>query len=786
MAKKESHSQVKTVAQIKALVKKMTLKEKCSLLSGADFWHTKAVERLGIPQIMMSDGPHGLRKQDLTKGDSNFNESIKAVCFPAACATSCSFNRESLKLLGETIGDECQAQDVAVSLGPAANIKRSPLCGRNFEYISEDPFLAGELAASDINGMQSKQVGTSLKHFALNNQEYRRLTNSSNADERTIREIYLPAFEIAVKKSQPYTIMHSYNKINGQFAGESSWLLTDILRKEWGYKGLVVSDWGAVNDRTKGLEAGCDLEMPATAGINDAEVEAAVKAHKIDKRYIDESCERILTLVFRYQNNREEGNFDFDKHHNIARQLEEDSIVLLKNNGILPLSIKQQRGISALIGKKNKVAVIGEFAQKPRFQGGGSSHINTQQVSNALEAFHSAGLNVMYAKGFEAEPNKDETIAKITADRLAQEALSVARSCGTVIFFAGLPDSYECEGYDRRHINLPAFQNQLIEQIAAFNKNIIVVLHNGSPVTMPWINKVSAVVELYLGGEAVGEATVNVLLGKVNPSGKLAETFPLRLEDTPAYPYFGNDKTDTDYHEGIFVGYRYYDMKTMPVLFPFGYGLSYTTFKYKNIIISKKTLKDTDTMTVKVMVQNTGAVDGKEIVQLYIADKTGATVRPPKELKGFEKVFIKAGKMAEVTFTLDKRSFAWYNTQIHDWYAATGDYDIMIGSSSRDIQLIDTVHLTSTTKIPFVIDMNTTIGDLLANPGTAKVLQAYMAESKNQLDPGDASGGANEAITQEMIAQMMEGQPLRGLKAYNHLSTIQINKMIKTLQAAVK
>src|SRR5574344_1556979 len=419
-----------TDAQIKALVKKMTLKEKCSLLSGADFWHTKPVDRLGIPQIMVSDGPHGLRKQDVSDGKAGINDSIKAVCFPAACASACSFDRDVLNTLGETLGDECQAEDISVLLGPAVNIKRSPLCGRNFEYISEDPYLAGELAANIINGVQSKHVVTSIKHFALNNQEYRRLTNSSNADERTIREIYLPAFEIAVKKSQPYTIMHSYNKINGQCAGESSWLLTDILRKEWGYKGLVVSDWGAVNDRTKGLEAGCDLEMPASNGMTDADVEEAVKKHKLDEKYVDESCFRILRLVYDFVDNRQEGCFDFAKHHEVARKIEEESIVLLKNDGILPLTGGNQKSLASLLsGKNGKIAVIGEFAQKPRFQGGGSSHINTQQVSNALDSFRAAGVDVVYAKGYEAEPNKDETFAKITADRLPKEAVETAKGC---------------------------------------------------------------------------------------------------------------------------------------------------------------------------------------------------------------------------------------------------------------------------------------------------------------------------------------------------------------------
>jgi beta-glucosidase len=772
-------------ADIKKLIQKMTLKEKCSLLSGADFWHTKTVDRLGIPNIMVSDGPHGLRKQDVESPTASINDSIKAVCFPAACASTCSFDRSILKLLGETLGDECQAQNVSVVLGPAVNIKRSPLCGRNFEYMSEDPYLAGELAASDIQGVQSKHVGTSIKHFALNNQEYRRLTNSSNCDMRTIREIYLPAFEAAIKQAQPATIMHSYNQINGTYAGESKWLLTDILRNEWGFKGVVVSDWGAVNNRCAGLAAGCDLEMPSSNGLTDAEVEAAVKAKKLDKKLVDESCFRILRLVFNFLDNRDKGCFDFKKHHEIARKIEEESIVLLKNNGVLPLHPVQKKGFEALLdGKKSKIAVIGEFAQKPRFQGGGSSHINTTNVTSALESFRAAGVAVQYSKGYEAEPNKDESIAKITAERLLKEAVATASKCGTAIIFAGLPDNYESEGYDRRQLSIPAFQNLLIEKVAAVNKNVIVVLHNGSPVTMPWLSKVSAVVEAYLGGEAVGEAVVNVLLGKVNPSGKLAETFPIRLEDTPSYPNFAANKTNTNYTEGIFVGYRYYDMKAMPVLFPFGYGLSYTTFAYSDLTVSKKTVGDDDTVTVKVKVTNTGMYDGKETVQLYIADGTGSAIRPPKELKGFTKLFIKAGDSAVAEFTLTKRSFAYFNTDLNDWYAASGDYDIMIGSSSRDIQLIDTIHFNTKVTIPFVVDENTTVGDLIADKRTAPIVSALMKQFMAPLSEGSES--SKEAITDEMIAQMMDSQPLRCTKVYMKLTNAQFNKLLKTLQAAVK
>ena len=758
-------------AEIASLVREMTLEEKCSLLSGADFWHTKAVERLGIPAIMVSDGPHGMRKQD-TEGDNlGINDSIKAVCFPTACATASSFDRDVLKKLGETLGDECQAQDVSTILGPAINIKRSPLCGRNFEYVSEDPYLAGELAASYINGVQSKHVGTSLKHFALNNQEYRRLTNSSNCDERTMREIYLPAFETAVKKAQPKTIMHSYNLINGAYAGESGWLLTDILRKEWGFKGVVMSDWGAVSNRVKGVAAGGDLEMPGTGGVNDGKVKEAVKSHPELEDKIDESCRRILRWVYDFVDNRQQGCFDFARHHDVARELEEESIVLLKNEGALPLA------------PDASVAVIGEFAEKPRYQGGGSSHINTKTVTSVIDALNKTGITFAYAKGFEIEPDKDAAKAAEEVELLTQEALALARRSRAVLVFAGLPDSFESEGYDRTHLEMPSNQNELIEKLCEVNRNVIVVLHNGSPVVLPWLPHVNAVLEAYLGGEAVGEAVLNVLTGKVNPSGKLAETFPLRLEDTPSFLNFANDKKNVSYSEGVFVGYRYYDTRKMDVLFPFGYGLSYTTFAYKSMSVSSKSLSDKDCIEVSVRVENTGSRDGKEIVQLYVSDKTRAATRPAKELKGFEKVFIPAGGTATVRFTLDKRSFAWYNTDIHEWYAATGDYDILIGASSRDIRLSETVSFRTDVELPLVVNEDTAAGDLLHDGRTAKILQDFLDSHRSQ-EGGESS---KEAITPEMEAEMLEGMPLRDVLMMGHpASREEYEKLLADLAAAVK
>ena len=487
---------------LKKIVSQMTLEEKAGMCSGLDFWHLKHVERLGIPEVMVSDGPHGLRKQD-DKGDHlGMNDSIKAVCFPPAALSACSFDRKLMEEMGKTIGKEAQANDVSIVLGPAVNIKRSPLCGRNFEYYSEDPYLAGEIAAAFINGVQSQHVGTSIKHFAANNQEYHRMSNSSEADERTLREIYFPAFETAVKKAQPYTFMCSYNQINSTFASENKWLLTDVLRSDWGFKGYVMSDWGAVNDRVKGLEAGLDLEMPSSNGVNDSLIVQAVKDGSLKEDILDQAVERILRIIFEYTDNRAPQDFTMEKDHEEARHIAEESMVLLKNDmQILPLKASE------------KVAFIGGFAKKPRFQGGGSSHINCFKITNALDSVPS-DAQVTYAEGFPAD--KD-----LYDDALAAEAIKTAAAADKVVIFAGLPDSFESEGYDRSHMRLPKCQNRLIAEILKVQPNTVIVLHNGSPVEMPWLNDVKGLLEAYLGGQAGGAAVANILYGKVNPSASL-------------------------------------------------------------------------------------------------------------------------------------------------------------------------------------------------------------------------------------------------------------------------
>ncbi len=733
-----------TAEKIKELVAQMTLEEKAAMCSGADFWHTEAVERLGIPASMVSDGPHGLRKQNEEGDHLGINDSIKAVCFPAGCGTAASFNRELLTQMGETLGNECQAEGVSVILGPAVNIKRSPLCGRNFEYYSEDPLVASEMAGALIHGIQSKNVGTSIKHFLANNQETRRMSSDSRVDERTLHEIYLAAFEGAVKKEKPWTVMCSYNKINGTYAAQNHQYLTETLRDQWGFDGYVMSDWGAVNNRVEDLKAGLDLEMPGSNGANDKMIAGAVLSGELDESIVDEAVERILNIVFRYEDNRDHSAvFDKDKDHEMARKVAEETIVLLKNESVLPLSDSQ------------KVAFIGKYAKKPRYQGGGSSHINSHKITSALDAAAEM-KNVTYAQGFDdAEDRTDE--------KLLAEAVEAARNADVAVIFAGLPDKFESEGFDRKHMAMPDCQNELIEKVAAVQPNTVVVLHNGSPVEMPWIGQVKGIVEAYLGGQAVGGAVCDILFGKVNPSAKLPETFPLRLEDNPSYLSYIGEGDMVEYREGIFVGYRYYDKKKMDVLFPFGYGLSYTTFAYSNLTVDKEQMKDTDTLRVTVDVTNTGDVAGKEVVQLYVADRESTAIRPVKELRDFAKVELAPGETKTVTFTLDQRAFAYYSVRIHDWHVETGAFDIMIGKSSRDIVLTKTVTVESTVKLPFVYTTDTTLGDIRKDPGAWELVnELFKGGFFSDQPEGGESEAAGEAISDEMNNAMIEYLPLRG------------------------
>jgi len=728
---------------IKKMISEMTLEEKCSLLSGSDFWHTQPVERLGVKACMVSDGPHGLRKQDQTGDHLGINDSIKAVCYPTACATAASFDRDLVRALGEGIGDACQHEELSVVLGPAVNIKRSPLCGRNFEYFSEDPYLAAELAVSHISGVQSRNVGTSIKHFAANSQEHRRMSSDARVDERTLREIYFPAFEQAVKRAQPWTVMCSYNKINGTYASENPWLLTKVLRDEWGFKGYVVSDWGAVSDRVAGVAAGLDLEMPSSGGVNDKRVVEAVRAGRLDEKLVDQAVERILTINERYLSNAAPSTpWDKDAQHEQARQMAAECMVLLKNeDNVLPLR------------EGESLAVIGKFAVQPRFQGGGSSHINSHKITSLMDALEGVP-GVTYAQGYDIKNEQPD-------EALIAEAVAAAKNADKAVIVAGLPDSFESEGYDRKHMRMPNCQVELIRRVAEVNPNTIVVLYNGSPVEMPWLGCVKAVIEGYLGGQAVGGATCDVLYGKVNPCGRLPESFPIKLEDNPSFLSYGGEGNVAVYTEGVFVGYRYYDKKKMDVLFPFGYGLSYTSFEYSNLTVSAEQIKDTDTLTVTVDVTNTGSLAGKEVVQLYVGDKESEVFRPVRELKGFEKVALAPGETKTVTFTLEKRAFAYWNTTIHDWYVESGDFTIEIGRSSRDIVLVKDVYVEGTTQLPRAYTVDSIFMDLMKDEKAMAVLKPMMDGGAHVTEESNTTEAADEAITKEMAEAMMMYNPLR-------------------------
>ncbi len=696
-------------SKIRSKIKELTLEEKVSLCSGSDFWHTKEIERLGIPSVMVSDGPSGLRKQDYEAGANNVNASIKAVCFPTAVSLAASFDRDVVRSVGEAIGEECQAENVAAILGPGNNIKRSPLCGRNFEYYSEDPFLSGNVAAAFIDGVQSKGVGTSLKHFCANNQEYRRNSYDSRIDERTLREIYLRSFEIAVKESKPWTVMCAYNMVNGVQMSENRRILTDILRNEWGFEGLVVSDWGAVRDRVKGIAAGLDLEMPYSYGAYDKIVIDAVKNGELDESDLDKCVERILEFVYRAVDSHDpEAKWDKEEHHLLARNIATECIVLLKNdNKVLPVKNDEY------------VLFVGGFAKKSRFQGGGSSHINCASIDSILFAVQ-GNSKVIYEEGFSAIDDSYDEV-------LFNRAVTAAKDVDKVVIFAGLPDLYECEGYDREHLDIPQVQNDLIEAITKVNPHVIVVLENGSPVTMPWLDKVEGVMETYLCGEGVGVATVRAIYGRINPSGRLPETFPLRLEDNPSYIDFSGDVTNIEYREGIFTGYRYYSKRKMPVLFPFGYGLSYSTFSYGKMTVDTDKMKDDETLEVTVDVINESGIPGKEVVQLYVeADIPDSTIRRAvRELKGFEKIYLEPGDKKTVRFILDKSAFAYYDTQLSDWYVEPGNYKVEICKNAEEVIVFETVTVENAKPKKPRYDENSVYKDIMKDPHAAKIAKPY-------------------------------------------------------------
>ncbi|MBK8049313.1 MAG: glycoside hydrolase family 3 C-terminal domain-containing protein [Anaerolineales bacterium] len=680
----------------------MTLEEKAALCTGATAWNTTPVERLGIPRLLVSDGPHGVRR--VADPTSMTIKSLESTCFPTASCMAATWDTELLGQMGQALAEEAIGLDVDVVLGPGANMKRTPVCGRNFEYFSEDPFLAGELAASYISAVQSKGIGTSLKHYAANNQEHQRMTVSAEVDERTLREIYLPAFETAVKKAQPWTVMCAYNRLNGVYGSENPWLLEEILKDEWGFAGFVVSDWGAVHDRVVSLQAGLDLEMPGPRPRRVRAVVDAVRSGALDEAKLDEAVRRILRVVFMAAETPKGAPFDAVAHHALARKIAGEGMVLLKNEDILPLK------------GGGRIAVIGRAAQEPHFQGHGSSHINPTQVDIPIAELEklAGGAKITYHEGYPADDSSQPA--------LIAAAVAAAQAADVALLYIALPTFKESEGYDRKDLELTAHQVALINAVTAVQPRTVVILNNGSAVTMSdWIDGTAAVVEAWMMGQAGGGAIADVLFGVVNPSGKLAETFPLRLADTPAYLNHPGEHGKVRYGEGLYIGYRFYDAAERPVLFPFGYGQSYTTFAYSAPKVSTRTFHDVDGLTVSVDVTNTGSVAGKEVVQVYVHDRASSLPRPPKELKGFAKVALEPGETKTVTVPLDFRAFAFYHPGHGQWITEDGEFDLLIGASSADIRCVETVTLQSTLQLGSLLTRLSTPRQWLADPRGKRV-----------------------------------------------------------------
>jgi len=732
------------MTKINNLIKKMTLEEKATLCTGASPWTTTPIERLGVPEMTVSDGPHGVRR--VADVNDWLAGSLPATCFPTASCMASTWDVDLIHAMGQAIAEECIALKVDVVLGPGANMKRTPLGGRNFEYYSEDPYLAGQMAAGFIAGVQSKGVGTSLKHYAANNQESQRMTINAKVDERTLREIYLAAFETAVKNSKPWTVMCAYNKLNGTYCSENHRLLVDILKNEWGFEGLVVSDWGAVHDRVASLNGGVDLEMPGPRERRVKAVVEAVRSSTLDESVLDKSVRRILGIVFKAAETSKGGLFDTAVHHALARRIAAEGMVLLKNNGILPLKEQQH------------IAVIGRAAEEAHFQGGGSSHINPTQVDNPFKELQkSAGeTKLTYAEGYPADASYDQA--------LIDAAVKNARSADVALLYLALPDSKESEGYDRPDLDLTPQQVALIKAVTAVQPRTVVILNNGAPVVMSeWIDGTAVVLEAWMMGQAGGGAIADVLYGKVNPSGRLAETFPLKLVDTPAHINFPGGNGKVRYGEGIFIGYRYYDAKEVPVQFPFGYGMSYTTFTYKNPNVSAASFKDVDGLTVSVDVTNTGKVTGKEVVQVYVHDQKSGLVRPPKELKAFAKVELQPGETKTVTLALDFRAFAYFHPAYKQWITEDGEFDILIGASSTDIRCVQTVSLQSTQELPSLLNRESTLRDWMEDPRGRRVFeplfQQFTAQMRATFDAHKVEAGG---IGMETMNFMME-LPLRDI-----------------------
>ena len=736
----------------------LTLAEQASLTSGGTFWHTKPISRVGLPAIMVSDGPHGLRKQPGTGDHLGVGQSVPATCFPPAAGLASSWDTDLLKRVGIALGHEAAIENVGVVLGPGINIKRSPLCGRNFEYFSEDPLVAGYLGAAMVQGIQSQGVGTSLKHFAANNQENERMRVSADIDPRPLREIYLRGFEKVVKTAQPWTVMCSYNKVNGEYASENKWLLTDVLRKEWGFEGLVISDWGAVNDRVKGLPAGLDLEMPTSGGRNDQLLVDAVRDGRLPAEKLEIAADRVLDLVRKATaiSGEDQGTLDVDGHHALAKEAAGRSIVLLKNeNDILPLN------------PTSNIAVIGAFAETPRYQGAGSSKINPTRLDAALPFIQNmASGNITYSPGF--------SLDGVSEAGLREAAIDAAKSAEVAVLFLGLPPEYESEGFDRTNMDLPSDQLELLDAVLGVNPNVVVVLSNGSVVALPFADRVPAIVEAWLLGQAGGAATADMLFGVINPSGKLTETIPLRLADNPAYLDGDGDDLHVRYGEGIFVGYRWYDGRELEVTYPFGHGLSYTTFEYGEASVSTSA----NGIEVRVPITNKGTRDGREVTQVYVSLPGSTLHRAPRELKAFTSVQVRAGETCEAVMNIPRGDLAYWNVRTDSWIVEGGDYLVEVGASSRDLRTFATVAIDGdAVKIP--LTMQSSMGELLANPVAAEALG-------NVTKRGIGGPDVDDIMPAEAVAAMMSSMPVNRISmlAGPDLDPAVIEEVISKVNAA--
>ena len=752
--------------EVKTILNELSLEEKIALCSGKDFWHTEAVNCAELPEVMMCDGPHGLRKQDEKSDHLGINESIKTVCYPSASALAASFDLNVLSELGNALGQECQAENVGMLLGPGLNMKRSPLCGRNFEYFSEDPYLAGKLACAYIKGLQKRGVAACVKHFAANNQETQRMNSSSNVDERTLREIYLPAFEMAVKEGKTRSIMCAYNAINGIFCSENKKLLNDILREEWGFEGFVVTDWGAKKGAAAGVKAGLNLVMPGGHGTHEQMLKESLKNHELTEEQLNTAVADILQFILdAYRNKLPNAEIDREKCSELSGELAAQCAVLLKNEDILPLK------------KDTKIAVIGDFAKHPRYQGSGSSHINASKTICAIEILKEKEACFLFAKGFDADTvNPDQ--------KLIEEAVKTAEASEAAVIFAGLPDAFESEGFDREHLDLPENQNALIEAVCKVQKNVIVVLHGGSPMLLPWEEQVKGILCMYLGGQEVGRAAVELLYGEKNPSGKLAETWPLRLEDTPSYLNFPGVDGIVNYREDIFIGYRYYDKKKMNVQYPFGHGLSYTSFSYSDLKTDKITITDKETLHVSCKIKNTGTCAGKEIVQLYVKDVESSVERPVRELKGFAKIYLNPGEEKEVEFTLDKRSFSYYETLISDWFVESGEFVIEIGASSRDIRLSQSIQVEGTGELPYHYTENSLLCSLQrTNKGQKmlkRILSAMTSNTQQDFTQMESLGDGADKMKWKILMEM----PLGTIAGLGIMSDSELEILLNNLNSS--